>query len=94
MVWVYFDASALVKRYSVEEGTELVNELFRQLPTTQMTCAMIGILEIVSVLVRKRNDGRLSPTLFSQMIVELNEEVVASKVWRFLTRSWNQRQSY
>ncbi len=47
MIWVYFDASVLVKRYSSEEGTELVNELFHQLPVEQMTCAMIGILEIM-----------------------------------------------
>ena len=79
MVWVYFDASVLVKRYSVEDGTELVNELFRLLPAAQMTCAMIGLLEIISVLVRKRNDGRLSPTLFAQMMVELNEEIIASE---------------
>ena len=44
MVWVYFDASALVKRYSSEDGTELVNELFHRLPVEQMTCAMIGVL--------------------------------------------------
>ena len=78
-VWVYFDASALVKRYSVEDGTELVNELFHQLPTRQMTCAMIGILEMISVLVRKQNDGRLSPTLFTQMMVELNEEIIVAE---------------
>lgn len=66
MVWVYFDASALVKRYSTEEGTSLVNELFNRLSMDQMMCASIGVLEIVSVLVRKRNDGRLSPKLFTQ----------------------------
>jgi predicted nucleic acid-binding protein len=76
VVWVYFDASALVKRYSAEDGTELVNELFHQHPVAQMTCATIGILEIVSVLVRKRNDGRLSPNLFAQALVELNQEIV------------------
>ena len=58
MVWVFFDASALVKRYSPEDGTDLVNALFHQLPVEQVTCAVIGILEIISVLVRKRNDGR------------------------------------
>jgi predicted nucleic acid-binding protein len=81
VVWVYFDASALVKRYSAEDGTELVNELFRQLPTKQMTCALIGILEIISVLVRKQNDGRLSSTLFAQMMVELNEEIIVSEAF-------------
>ena len=81
MVWVYFDASALVKRYSSEDGTELVNELFHQLPVAQMTCAMIGILEIISVLVRKRNDGRLSLKLFTQAMVELNEEIIEDEAF-------------
>lgn len=76
MLWVYFDASALVKRYSSEDGTELVNELFQQLPIEQMAFAMIGVLEIISVLVRKRNDGRLSPKLFTQAMLELNKEVI------------------
>ena len=76
MIWVYFDASALIKRYFLEDGTELVNELFHQLPVEQMTCAVIGILEIISVLVRKRNDGRLSPKLFTQAMVELNQEII------------------
>jgi predicted nucleic acid-binding protein len=76
VVWVYFDASALVKRYSPEDGTELVNELFHQLPIAQMTCAVIGVLEIISVLVRKRNDGRLSLKLFTQAMLELNKEII------------------
>ena len=37
---------------------------------------MIGLLEIISVLVRKRNDGRLSLKLFSQAMVELNQEII------------------
>lgn len=76
MVWVYFDASALVKRYSPEDGTDLVNELFRQLPVEQVTCATIGLLEIISVLVRKRNDGRLTRKLFTQAMIELNQEII------------------
>lgn len=79
MLWVYFDSSALVKRYSSEDGTELVNDLFRQLPVEQMACAVIGIPEIISVLVRKRNDGRISPNLFSQAVIELNREVIESE---------------
>jgi predicted nucleic acid-binding protein len=81
VVWVYFDASVLVKRYSSEDGTEMVNELFRQLPVEQMTCAMIGILEIVSVLVRKRNDGRLSSKLFTQAMLELNREIIEGEAF-------------
>ncbi len=79
MVWVYFDASALVKRYSLEEGTPLVNEIFRQLPPGQMTCAMIGILEVISVLVRKQNDGRLPSHLFTQAMLEFNREIIENE---------------
>lgn len=81
MVQVYFDASALVKRYSSEDGTELVNELFHQLPAEQMTCAVIGILEIISVLARKRNDGRLSLRLFTQVMIELNQEIIEDEAF-------------
>ncbi len=81
MVWVYFDASALVKRYSSEDGTELVNDLFHQLPVEQMTCAMIGVLEIISVLVRKRNDVRLPLKLFTQAMVEFNQEIIEDEAF-------------
>lgn len=76
MLRLYFDASALVKRYAAEEGTALVNEIFHRLPLNQLTCASIGVLEIVSVLVRKHNDGRLPAQLFGQAMVEFNQEIV------------------
>ncbi len=71
---VYFDASALIKRYSQEAGTNLMNEVFR-LPS-QMTCSTLGIVGVVATLVRKRNDGRLSPTLFAQAVDKLKAEVI------------------
>ena len=76
MPWVYFDASALIKRYSQESGTLLVNEAFRQVPPTHMACSTLGILEIVSALVRKRNDGRLDQALFAQAMVEFRDEII------------------
>lgn len=76
---LYFDASALVKRYTAEDGTALVNEIFSRIPLNQLTCASIGVLEIVSVLVRKYNDGRLSPQLFSQAMLELHREVIENE---------------
>lgn len=87
MPWVYFDASALVKRYSQETGTPVVNEVFRHAPPVQMTCSTLGILEIVSVLVRKRNDGRLSRELFEQAMIEFKAEVIERE--EFLAASVN-----
>lgn len=76
MQWIYFDASALIKRYSQESGTALVNEAFRHVPPTRMTCSTLGILETVSALVRKRNDGRLSQAAFEQAMVEFSAEAI------------------
>lgn len=89
MVSVYFDASALIKRYAPENGSELVNELFHQLPVQQMSCATIGILEIVATLVRKRNDGRLPSELFTQAMIELDREIIANKA--FITTAISDR---
>jgi len=83
-LWIYFDSSALVKRYSAESGTELVNILFRQHPTSQMTCASICVLEIVSVLVRKHNDGRMSSELFAQALLNLENEIIAGDSFPFV----------
>jgi predicted nucleic acid-binding protein len=76
MLWIYFDASALIKRFSQETGTQLVNEAFHHLSPRQMTCSLLGVLEIVSILVRKRNDGRLDKILFEQAMTEFKAEVI------------------
>lgn len=76
MLRIYFDASALVKRYTQETGTALVNEVFRLLSPNQMTCATLGVVEIIATLVRKRNDGRLSSTLFAQVVDKFKAEVI------------------
>lgn len=73
---IYFDASALVKRYSPEPGATLVNEIFQLLPKSQMRCAALGTLEVISILVRKKNGGRLSHPQFEQALTEFNDEIV------------------
>lgn len=59
----------------------MVNDLFLQHPIEQITCATIGILEVISVLVRKQNDGRLSSPLYSQAIADLNENILANEAF-------------
>ncbi len=76
MWWAYLDASALIKRYSAESGTEVVNHLFRLLPLTRLTCSMMTTLEVAAILVRKRNDGRLSLTAYQQALIEFQAEVL------------------
>jgi predicted nucleic acid-binding protein len=59
----YLDASAFVKRYTVELGSAavslLVEDLLPARPTRLLT-SWLGFLEIVAVLNRHRNDGRFT----------------------------------
>lgn len=83
MVWVFFDASALAKRYAPETGSDFVNELFLQLPLAQMQVSTVGISEIISVLVRKQNDGRLPTKLFEQALLEVGDEIINNETFSF-----------
>lgn len=74
--WVYFDASALIKRYSAEVGTPIVNAIFERAYPTQVTCATLGVLEVVASLVRKHNDGRLSRSAYEQALIEVRAEIM------------------
>lgn len=73
---VYFDASALVKRYSPEVGSALIDEVFRLRTRAQMRCLIAGVLEVVSILTRKRNDGRLTPGLFDKVVARFKAEAI------------------
>ncbi len=78
ILWMaYFDASALIKRYAPETGTPLVNEVFRRVPLREIGCFVVSISEIVSILVRKRNDGRLSRDLFEQGMSDFAAEFIS-----------------
>ena len=74
--WIYFDASALIKRYSREDGTAFVNETFQLAAPDRRMCLNLGLLEVISILVRKRNDGRLSEEQFRIAMVAFRAEVI------------------
>lgn len=77
-LWIYFDASALVKRFCSEQGSRLVNEAFRHIPYRRMICCILVFPEVVSILVRKRNDGRLRRGLFEQALVQLSNDILSN----------------
>src|SRR5438105_3804767 len=74
--WVCWDASALAKRYVSERGAALVDEIFRRVPRDHMTCLTLAELEVVSILVRKKNAGQLSQALFQQALADFRSEIV------------------
>lgn len=72
----FLDASALVKRYSSEQGSLEVDEIFRTLPPENILCSLLGAVEVIAVLVRKRNDGRIGNRFFEQAILRFESEFV------------------
>jgi len=75
--FAYLDASALAKRYIPETGTAEVNHLFSRVPTERMIVLTIGMAEVVSLLVRKRNAGRLTLAAFRQSMSDFSAEIAA-----------------
>lgn len=74
----FLDASALVKRFVPEAGTPVINHLFATVTAERLMMLTLGIAEVVSVLVRKRNDGRITQAIFSQAMLTFGTEVVSS----------------
>ena len=78
----YLDASALAKRYTPEAGTAGVDHLFANVPADRLLVFNVGIAEVVSVLVRKRNAGSLSDPVLQQALLDLGAEIVTEGlVW-------------
>lgn len=74
--WIFFDASALAKRYAAETGTPLVNVIFELVPARKMTCSAITILETLSILVRRRNGGQIDQRSYEDAVLKFQTEVV------------------
>jgi len=76
--YFYLDASALAKRYAPEIGSQIVDHLFARLTPDRLIVLNVGIAEVVSILVRKHNTGKLSAGDFSQALLELRTEVTTA----------------
>ena len=77
---IFFDSSALVKRYIQESGTAKVNDLFVQ--TDQVFVSIIALPEVISALTRKRIEKKLS-----QAEVAKRAKMHQSAIARFETGS-------
>lgn len=72
----YLDASAVAKRYVAEPGTALVNVIFNTVAADRLYILNIGLAEIVSILVRKRNGGLISQAHWGQALIDFDNEIV------------------
>ena len=79
LYFFFFDASALVKRYIRESGSELVNFLFENVPLKRLKCLTLGGAEVFWICIRKKNDGRITPQQFTQAVANLQLEVIADE---------------
>jgi predicted nucleic acid-binding protein len=73
---VYFDASGLVKRYVPENGSAVINYLFQHPSPVRFTCLSLGILEVISILVRKKNANVIPLALFQQTLLDFRNEII------------------
>ena len=78
MPTLLWDASALLKRYQIELGSETVNALLETDPRPEMVATIWGYAECYAVLVRSRNSGRISRSAFEAAVSALQNEVLLS----------------
>jgi predicted nucleic acid-binding protein len=71
---VFFDTSALVKRYHREVGTDVVEAAFRDHSITRLI-SDIGVIECYSAFARRARMGDISEEDFRATIKELHETV-------------------
>jgi hypothetical protein len=56
----FLDGSALAKRDVAEPGTPLLDHLFDHVAADRLFVLDVGLAEVVSILVRRKNAGTLS----------------------------------
>ncbi|HEX5272190.1 MAG TPA: type II toxin-antitoxin system VapC family toxin [Gemmataceae bacterium] len=78
----YLDASALAKRYAPEPGSLLVDHLLTSVSPNRLYVFNVGMAEVISILVRKRNTGALSAAALNQAWVVFDAEIATSAVHR------------
>jgi hypothetical protein len=78
MPLLFWDASALAKRYFGEAGSDTVNALFTAVAAGEMLTTPWGYTETYAMLLRKRNSGVLDIPTFTTAVTALQAEVVGN----------------
>ena len=75
----YLDASALAKRYVPEPGSALLHAILNTVTADRIHLLNLGMGEIVSILLRKRNGGVISQAFFGQAMLNFETEIVRAR---------------
>jgi hypothetical protein len=81
----FWDASALVKRYTEEAAAETVDALFTHAPPLDMTSTPWGYAKTFSILLRRLNGGAIDSSSFATAVTNLQNEVVDNPDFLLLT---------
>ena len=77
MKYIYLDASALVKRYRQELGSEIVNATIEQAMSRyprQLVISSLSIIETISILNRRHNEVGIPTEVFRSALRGVLEE--------------------
>ena len=70
----YLDASALIKRYSPEPGSEILDHLFEPPARDRLIATIWAVTETAAALNRKNNDAQIPASDFDPLIERLLQE--------------------
>jgi hypothetical protein len=82
---LFWDASALTKRYYAEVGSDTVDTLFAAVPVPRMVTTFWGYVETYASLLRRRNRGDISAGSFALAATLLQVQILNSPAWLLLT---------
>jgi predicted nucleic acid-binding protein len=75
MALFYLDASALVKRYKTEQGSEVIDYLFEEKSADdRLVASFLVVIEIVGVAVRLRRNQTVTEDQLSELLARFNED--------------------
>jgi predicted nucleic acid-binding protein len=89
MALLFWDASALAKRYTVEAGHSTASALFDNSPPHLMASTPWGYVETYSILLRRLNAGVLDLPSFGAAVSSLQSDLLSGSTFGLLPISEN-----
>lgn len=72
MAWLFFDSSALAKRYAQEQGSSRVQSLIEN--ADSVIVSALAFVEVTSAAVRRKRSGDLTDNQFESLFETLEDE--------------------
>lgn len=72
MTFLYLDASAWVKRYYHEKGSERIHEMLAE--ADQPACSLLGVVEVIATLARKCKALEITREDFEAKLVDIDRD--------------------